>query len=135
MEAIKIHITRIVNGYETKFEISEEEYKELTRQRHEEQPPSKTIFSLTMSNVGSWNDKWTGDGIKYYIIKDKLYETAIANSPFFYDFGDGWIAKIEVKAINSFDASLKKKESKGFCGYDWMVNSIINNGKIVPNGV
>jgi hypothetical protein len=56
--------------------------------------------------------------------------TILANQPYSYDFGDGWRASIEVKAVEGPELRSIRKRSKGFCGYDWMVDSILDNGSI-----
>lgn len=96
-------------------------------------------FELTMPNVGSWNGKWTGDKYKYYIImsvKDQRFKNEIENllngkDRWYYDFGDGWGANVRMEKIDSKEATQRRKLSKGFAGYDWMVTSILSNGKII----
>jgi hypothetical protein len=105
-------------------------------------------FELTMPNVGSWNGKWTGADKKYYIVKkfsDKFFKSEIKKlfyksegidciegdrKGFYYNFGDGWGANVTIEIIDSKEASKRRKLSKGFAGYDWMVNSIIQHGTI-----
>lgn len=105
-------------------------------------------FELTMPNVGSWNGKWTGADKKYYIIKkvsDRYFESDIkklftksdqikpqigAKANFYYNFGDGWGANVEMQIVTTDEAKKRKKNSKGFAGYDWMVESIILIGEI-----
>jgi len=98
-------------------------------------------FELTMPNVGSWNGKWTGEGQKYYIVKsvtDKYFKTNIEKlldgdklyNSWYYNFGDGWGASVRMELIDATIARHRRKISKGFCGYDWMVDSIIKRGKI-----
>lgn len=48
-----------------------------------------------------------------------------------YNFGDGWAAGIHVKKVDSRKALKAKKESVGFSGYDWMVDSILDYGEIL----
>ena len=117
----------------------------------------KTLsFELTMPNVGSWNGKWSGADRRYYIIKsvnnkiaDKLMEgakqvpiyegifvrTQIGYSPlrknYYYNFGDGWGANIRVELIDSAEARKRRKKSSGFCGYGWMVHSIMMYDEIL----
>jgi hypothetical protein len=47
------------------------------------------------------------------------------------DFGDGWGANVRMEAINSLEARMRRKVSSGFCGYEWMIDSIIKNNKII----
>jgi hypothetical protein len=50
----------------------------------------------------------------------------LAEKSFFYNFGDGWTACIDVKKSESAEMTRKaKKQSAGFCGYDWMVTDIL----------
>lgn len=111
----------------------------------------KTLsFKLTMPNVGSWNRKWTSEDKLFYIIKkvsDDVYEKImkdaksepiykgafvreqIGETPpmtsFYYSFGDGWGASVIVEKVDSKEANKRKRISKGFSGYDWMVDNII----------
>ena len=90
-------------------------------------------FELTMPNVGSWNGKWTGEKSKYYLIKrvDKTKEAELHNKSFYYNFGDGWGANIKCEIIDARESTKRRKLSKGFCGYDWMVDEILTHGKIL----
>ncbi len=97
-------------------------------------------FELTMQNKGSWNGKWSGDCKKYYIIKsvsDKFFKSQIekllngkSNESWYYSWSDGWGANVELELIDSKEAAKRRKLSKGFAGYDWMVSSIISHGGI-----
>lgn len=97
-------------------------------------------FELTMPNVGSWNGKWTGADKKYYVIKkfsDRFFESDLKkllngkpSANFYYNFGDGWGANITMEPVTAKEASKRKKNSKGFYGYEWMVESIIMCGEI-----
>lgn len=100
-------------------------------------------FELTMPNAGSWNGRWTGANKKYYVIRkasklfiskqDYLKELFTkGRDNWYYNFGDGWGANVCVEIIDSAEASKRKKASKGFCGYEWMIDSIINYGDIKP---
>lgn len=99
-------------------------------------------FELTMPNVGSWNGKWTGADKKYFIIQKiskpffnkkehfkELKENGFDN--FYYRWDDGWGANVRVEIINGAEATKRRKQSKGFAGYDWMVKSIIDHGEIM----
>lgn len=93
-------------------------------------------FCLSMPNCASWDGNWSGNGNKYVIIKifrgKKEIEKAqkILDTRYYhYSWNDGWGAGITVKQINSKQASILRKESKGFCGYDWMVETICKYGK------
>lgn len=93
-------------------------------------------FELTMPNVGSWNGKWTGQPDKHFLVKnlrnnesDKIpLKDGMAS--FYYNFGDGWGANVTAEVVDGIEAAKRRKASKGFCGYDWMVNEIIQFGRI-----
>ena len=93
-------------------------------------------FTLSMPNCASWNGKWSGDGQKYVIVKSFRGKKAIENAEkirdtgyYHYSWSDGWGAGISVKEIDSRDATKLRRESQGFCGYDWMVETICKYGK------
>ena len=92
-------------------------------------------FTLSMPNVGSWNGKWTGrDNIYFISRKNRKKEAELDGKYFRYDFGDGWCAGIKCKKMTAQEANKLRRKSKGFCGYEWMVKSILENGKIIrPN--
>lgn len=89
-------------------------------------------FRLTMPSAGSWNGKWSGAGKLYARVinfghskKGEQQARAIADKKvFFYDFGDGWTAKVEASIIDARNATKIRNRSEGFCGYDWMLESI-----------
>ena len=91
------------------------------------------IFKLSMPHANSWNGKWSGEKDVHIITKpDKYVPKDIIDKNYYYDFGDGWGACIDVIKMNGRSKEYKQmiKNNKGFCGYDWMVNSIINNNEI-----
>lgn len=97
----------------------------------------KLAFILSMPNCGSWNGKWSGQDRLYCIIKPfttiKAKEKAkelLAKRSFYYSWGDGWGASVSVKEVTNQEARSMKRNSKGFYGYDWMVDSILRYGKI-----
>ena len=91
-------------------------------------------FKLSMPNVASWNGKWSGEGRLYAkVINFGRTKTATAKAKaildkryFSYNFGDGWSAGITVKEVDTKEASKIRRKSKGFYGYDWMIESIKN---------
>lgn len=99
-------------------------------------------FELTMPRNNSWNGKWTGDSKRYIRIikvsekafedKFRKYKEILKQTPFFYDFSDGWEAQIDVKEVSLEEAKKLKKISSGFCSYDWMLQSLILYGEIKP---
>ena len=96
-------------------------------------------FELSMPNNNSWNGKWSGEGKLYAKVINfgKSQKSAIKakgildKGYFYYNFGDGWGAGVTVKEITSKDATQIRRKSAGFCGYDWMIDSIRENGKII----
>lgn len=98
----------------------------------------KVSFELSMPGVNSWNGRWSGEGRKYVVVRtfgDSKKSRArilplIDKGYFHYSFGDGWRAGVTVKQVESKEARQLIKRSAGFCGYDWMIDSIIYNGKI-----
>jgi len=95
-------------------------------------------FTLSMPNVGSWNGKWTGVNNLYARVFNfgrgkKANEKAqgiLDKGYYHYNFGDGWSAGVTVKQVDAKEAGKIRRGSQGFCGYDWMITSIRNNGKI-----
>ena len=113
-------------------------------------------FELTMPKVNSWNGKWSGEDKKFYHIRnvdkktgEKLMQDAVSyplykglferekvgeTSPqkkYYYNFGDGWGANITAEVVTAKEASKRRKASSGFCGYEWMVDSIILYNEIL----
>lgn len=93
-------------------------------------------FTLSMPNVASWNGRWSGEGKRYVRIvpcrsRAKIDEL-LAKGYWHHSWPDGWGAGVEVKEVDATTARKLKKQSNGFCGYDWMVDSIMQTGKIRP---
>ncbi len=92
-------------------------------------------FTLTMPGVASWNGRWTGEGRLYCIVKNfrgkKQEERAkelLKKAYWSHSWDDGWRASIEAKQVDAKEAARLRRKSNGFCGYDWMVNRIIDHG-------
>ncbi len=95
------------------------------------------VFTLSMPNVGSWNGEWTGSENLYVktrrappatiarILKEK------SETDFSYNFGDGWWASVRVKSTSAAEANKIMRHSAGFCGYDWMIDEIMQYGRIL----
>lgn len=94
------------------------------------------LFTLTMPNPPSWNGKWSRANEKhtrarsfldneFYQLPNKLVGTH------YYRWNDGWTARIDVTVTNS-DRKKERhlKNSAGFCGYDWMIDSLLKCGEI-----
>lgn len=93
-------------------------------------------FELSMPNVGSWNGKWSGADRKYVRVinvgaSKKTREKYEALCGYYhYSFGDGWAAGVTVKEVDPTQARKLRRLSAGFCGYDWMIDSIRYHGDI-----
>lgn len=89
-------------------------------------------FELSMPNNNAWNGKWSGEGRCYARVRSYTKEQEwMAKDYHYYNFGDGWGAAVTVKKIDAAKARKLRKASVGFCGYDWMIDSIERHGKIV----
>ena len=92
-------------------------------------------FTLSMPSNNAWNGKWTGEKNLYSRIvnigntKKRLEKgkRILEEGYFSYNFGDGWVARIDVKEVKAIEAAKIRKISCGFCGYDWMIESILDN--------
>jgi len=92
------------------------------------------VFELSMPNIGSWNNKWTGNNKKHIRCKKECeVPKDLIGKNFYYSWSDGWTACITVRKVNCKEARKLLKLSSGFCGYDWMISSIIQNGCITIN--
>lgn len=90
------------------------------------------VFELTMPNVGSWNGIWTGATRRYVrTLDERKLKKECWNKDFYYNFGDGWCACVSTKRMNARDARKLEQISSGFCGYDWMIRSIVECGQIL----
>lgn len=89
-------------------------------------------FTLSMPGRGSWDGAWSGEG-KLYVVVRQIYKHQLTPMPHYrYPFGDAWVAHIDVKQVNAKEAARLRRKSAGFQGYEWMVDSIINQDKILP---
>ena len=89
-------------------------------------------FVLSMPGIGSWNGKWSGEGRLYARVRklSKSKEDELNGKGFDYRWNDGWCACVDVEKVCSKEAAKIRRNSVGFFGYDWMIDSIIANGKI-----
>jgi hypothetical protein len=98
----------------------------------------KLAFFLSMPGVPSWNGRWTGEGQLYCRVENlgrsqKAMTKAtriVAEAPYLYRWNDGWAAEVDVKWVDPRKSRRLVKQSRGFCGYDWMITSILSHGKI-----
>jgi hypothetical protein len=92
-------------------------------------------FELSMPTIGSWNGRWTGEGRLYVRVREigkhHPLEAQIIGNKFHYRWDDGWSACVSVERVDSKTAAKLRKNTCGFYGYDWMIDSILRNGKIL----
>ena len=95
-------------------------------------------FRLNMPGVNSWNGRWSGEGrdhVKVVTFRGKAGnakgQQILSHGSYHYDFGDGWRARIDVEKIDSARAARIRRGQPTFCGYCWMVDSILQFGKIL----
>lgn len=93
-------------------------------------------YELSMSSNNAWNGRWTGENDLYAVVRRYDVPPApngkqLAGGHFRYAFGDGWVAAITVREVTSTAAAKLRKQSKGFCGYEWMITSIERHGTIL----
>ena len=95
----------------------------------------KTVaFELSMPNPPSWNRRWSGEDRLWVLcrrLKDDLASRIAAAAPYRYRWSDGWVASISARLVDFKEAAKLKRKSSGFQGYEWMVSSIIEHGKII----
>ena len=88
-------------------------------------------FELSMPGNNSWNGKWTGEDNFYARTRTVSEKDAAALKEYYsYSFGDGWRAAVKVRRVDGRSAAKIRKKSKGFCGYEWMIDSILQHGDI-----
>ena len=88
-------------------------------------------FILTMPNRGSWNGRWSGENDLHAIVKtERSVPNDIVGKSYRYTWDDGWSASISVEKVDCKTGNKLRKESRGFYGYNWMVDSIIKKGVI-----
>jgi len=99
-------------------------------------------FELSMPSNNSWNGKWSGEGRRYVRVINvgaskkarTKWQSIIDRGYFSYAFGDGWCAAVSVREVSGTETRKLRKISAGFCGYDWMIDSIRFDGEIYgPN--
>jgi hypothetical protein len=99
----------------------------------------KLMYVLTMPGVASWNGKWSGEGNLYAKIERygdskaarERVAKILAGSPYHYRWSDGWAAMVAVSEPTAAESRQARKRSKGFCGYDWMIDSIDRDQRIL----
>lgn len=95
-------------------------------------------FELSMPNINTWNNRWSGEG-KYYARvknfgrteeKNKIAKKVLEKGSYYYNFGDGWGMSISVREVDSKEAQKIRRKTDGFMGYEWAITSIIEKQKI-----
>lgn len=92
---------------------------------------SLVSFTLSMPKNNSWNGRWSGETNLYCKVVNltkKQAERVLTEFSYHHHFGDGWVASITVKLVTATEAKRLRRLSKGFCGYDWMIQNIIYYG-------
>ena len=88
-------------------------------------------FTLGMPGKASWNGRWSGEGKLYAIVRRVTNPPVELFGYHSYSWSDGWCASVEVRVVDSKEAAKLRKRSAGFCGYDWMVDSLLMDGRIL----
>lgn len=96
-----------------------------------------TILKFTLTMPRRPIARWSGEECEYNHVKNmgrskKTTEEAakLDGKTFRYDFGDGWVAQIDVRVIDCNEAVKARNASHGFMGYGWMWASILKHGDI-----
>lgn len=82
-----------------------------------------------MPNTGSHYSTRMGKD-RYFLVKNLPKSTEIEEKSHYYNFGDGWGANVKVEIVGPSEAKLRRKVSKGFSGYEWMIDEILEHGRI-----
>ncbi len=93
-------------------------------------------FTLSMPGAASWNGRWSGEGRLYVKVQTMSTKALKAKAESLighhsYGWSDGWRASVAVREVDAKEARQLRRKSNGFCGYDWMVGSLLKHGKII----
>ena len=99
---------------------------------------NRVLFTLSMSRNNSWNNKWSGDDRSYCISKvafryGKPVYPILKEGNYIYYFDNGLVANVNVKFVTHSEAKAAMKKSDGFCGYEWMCDELMANGRILTS--
>ena len=86
----------------------------------------RVMFELSMPSNNAWNGRWSGEGDTYTVartIPDAKFDGLGRRHT--YNFGDGWVAAVSLR-----EAAPREKASGRFCGYEWMIDSILRHNTI-----
>ena len=71
------------------------------------------VFKLSMPNNNSWNGRWSGDGDVHIITKpDKYVPKDRIGKSYYYNFGDGWCACVDVMKMSGNSSEYRKNGKK-----------------------
>lgn len=89
----------------------------------------RVIFELSMPSNNAWNGKWSSEGSTYTVARQIAPKKLDELKPrYTYSFGDGWVAAVSIRKANP-----REKPSGRFCGYEWMIDSILRHGAITAD--
>lgn len=90
---------------------------------------TRVIFELSMPSNNSWNGKWSGEGNAYTVAKT-MPEAKFQGLKrrYTYSFGDGWVAAVSIR-----EATTGERPTNKFCGYEWMIDSILKRDAITAD--
>ena len=89
------------------------------------------VFRLTMPRVGSWNGKWSQeDSLHIRTMDERSVPKELWDKQFYHHWDDGWTACVSVERTKASEARKLERKSKGFCGYDWMIRTLVKDGYI-----
>ena len=79
---------------------------------------------MLYAKVVSFSNSKAGNVAANKILEHKSYD---------YRWSDGWSASISVRKVEGAESRSIERRSQGFCGYEWMIDSIRKHGKIYAN--
>jgi hypothetical protein len=90
-------------------------------------------FVLSMPGRSSWDDRWSGQDAlhaDFASVSKGTADRVLEKGSYSYSWGDGWCAAVQVSQPDVIALRKMRRTSKGFCGYGWMITSIIEKGRI-----
>lgn len=96
-------------------------------------------YKLTMPHANTVSGRWTREKdlhCRVQRVREANWDNVkrLVGNTYFYDFSDGWVAQIDVTLVNEKRAKELKRQSTGFCGYEWMIKSILTTNEITVEG-
>lgn len=87
----------------------------------------RVIFSLTMPGRPSWNGRWSGNDHPRTQVRNLPNSIAaeLHEKDWQHSWDDGWTAHIKARLMLNGE---RKPKTFGFCGYDWMIDNILQHG-------